>query len=382
MYIASQESFNEFIGRVSQSPLLAIDTEFLREKTYYPRLCLVQLATTDDVAVVDPFAVKDLSALGSMLDDERCVKIFHAGEQDISILWRETGVLARPVFDTQLAAALLGHVQQIGYGALVHSLCGVTLKKLDSFTDWSRRPLSESQLRYAAEDVSFLPAMYEKMVDMLKAKGRLSWLDEDFAALSDPSRYTVDPKERFRRLKRASSLSRHQLAAAQALAAWREEEAMRRDIPRKWVLTDEQVVEACKREATTIDELFMVRGMRERLSTRDARIVASLMAEALAKPESQWPEYDRSSRSERNVDASLDLMNALLRLRAKENDIAMQTLATHDDLTLLARGHDDDVEVLKGWRRSLIGNELKELLAGSLSLSLEDGELRVHRISL
>ena len=377
MYIDNQETLEAFVERARASSVLAIDTEFLREKTYYARLCLLQLATDDEVAIVDPFAVNDLHVLVPLLADRGIVKLFHAGGQDLEILYREVGMLPEPIFDTQVAAALLGHTQQIGYGALVHSVCGVNLKKVDSYTDWSRRPLSDSQLEYAADDVVYLPGIYREMCAMLDARGRREWLAPDFAELSDPARYEADPRQRFRRLKRVSSLSRRQLSAAREVAAWREEEAARRDVPRKWVITDEQIVEACKREARTIDELFMVRGMREKLPTRDARTVAALLRKGLDAPQDRWPVLDRASKSEPNVDAQLDLMEAVVRLRARENGIAMQTLASRDDLARLARGYTEEVDVLRGWRRAMVGEELLDLLAGRLALSLGEEGLRV-----
>lgn len=378
MYIATQENLAAFVERARSSSVLAIDTEFLREKTYYAKLCLLQMATDDEVVIVDPFEMDDLSVLAPLLTDERIVKLFHAAGQDLEIILREVGVLPRPVFDTQIAAALLGHTQQIGYAALVHAECGVSLKKIDSFTDWSRRPLSASQRDYAADDVVYLPRLYAGMRAALEEKGRLHWLDHDFEELSDPARYEANERERFRRLKRVSQLSRRQLSAAREVAAWRELEAQRRDVPRKWVVTDEQIVEACKREARTIDELFMVRGLSDRLSTKDARAVVSLISSALSAPPDTWPELDRCGKSEPNVDAELDLMNALVRLRAKENGIAFPTLASHDDLARVARGYREGVDLLRGWRRAIVGEELLELLDGRLALSL-DGGLKVER---
>lgn len=379
MYIATQENLAAFVERARTSSVLAIDTEFLREKTYYARLCLLQMATDDEVVIVDPFEIDDLSVLEPLLTDEGIVKLFHAAGQDLEIILREVGVLPRPVFDTQIAAALLGHTQQIGYAALVHAECGVSLKKIDSFTDWSRRPLSASQRDYAADDVVYLPRLYESMRASLVEKGRLHWLDHDFAELSDPARFETNERERFRRLKRVSQLSRRQLSAAREVAAWRELEAQRRDIPRKWVITDEQVVEACKREARSIDELFMVRGLSDRLSTKDARAVVSLISSALDAPPDTWPELDRCSKSEPNVDAQLDLMSALVRLRAKENGIAFPTLASHDDLARVARGYREGVDLLRGWRRAIVGEELLGLLEGRLALSLDGDGLVVER---
>ena len=380
MYIANQEDLEAFANRAMRSSVLAIDTEFLREKTYYAKLCLLQLATDDETAIVDPFEVDDLRVLAPLLENESVVKLFHAGGQDLEILLREVGVLPRPLFDTQVAAALLGHTQQIGYAALVHAECGVTLKKIDSFTDWSRRPLSDSQLEYAADDVAYLPRMYERMRAQLVELGRLAWLDRDFEDLADPKRYATNERERYRRLKRVSQLSRRQLAAAREVAAWRELEAQRRDVPRKWVVTDEQIVEACKREARTIDELFMVRGMSDRLSTKDARCVVALMSSALDAPPDAWPEPDRCGKNEPNVDAELDLMCALVRLRAKQNGVAFPTLASHDDLARVARGYREGVDVLRGWRRSLVGEELLRLLEGKIALSLSDGEVKVTEV--
>lgn len=381
MYIANQENLVAFVERAMRSSVLAIDTEFLREKTYYAKLCLIQLATDDEAVIVDPFSVGDLGALKPVLENESVVKLFHAGSQDLEILLREVGVLPRPIFDTQVAAALLGHTQQIGYAALVGTECGVTLKKIDSFTDWSRRPLSESQLEYAADDVLYLPRMYARMRAQLERKGRLSWLDRDFKEMSDPAKYATDERGRYRRLKRVSQLSRRQLSAAREVAAWRELEAQRRDVPRKWVITDEQIVEACKREARSIDELFMVRGMSDKLSTREARAVVSLMGSALDAPPDSWPDVDRCSKNEPNVDAQVDMMTAVVRLRAKESGVAFPTLASHDDLARVARGYRDNIDLLRGWRRSLVGEELLELLEGKLSLRLDGGDLKVDRIA-
>lgn len=381
MYIANQESLEAFALRAQSSSVLAIDTEFLREKTYYAKLCLLQLATDTEVVIVDPFSVHDLKVLRPLLLDESICKLFHAADQDLEIIYREIGVLPHPVFDTQVAAALLGHTQQVGYAALVNMLCDVQLKKVDSFTDWSRRPLTSSQLEYAADDVIYLPRLYAIMTETLKQKGRLEWLVRDFEELVDPKRFESDPRERYKRLKRGNQLSRKQLAAAREVAAWRETEAQRRNVPRKWVFTDEQIVEMCKREAATIDEMFMIRGVRERVSTRDARTVAALMKKAYEMPESQWPEIDRSTRNEPNVDAELDLMNALVRLRARENGVAMQTLASHAELCQVARGHLKKADVMRGWRYSIVGRELLDLLEGRISLSLSGGTVVVTRLS-
>ncbi len=376
-YIDTQEELEAFVLRAKGSPVLAIDTEFLREKTYYPNLCLLQLATEDEVAIVDPFGVEDLAVLAPLLTDESTVKLFHAGYQDLLILYREVGCLPCPVFDVQNAAALLGQSHQAGLATLLSAFLGVSIKKSDSFTDWTQRPLADTQMEYAADDVIYLPRLYREMKRLLEENKRIHWLDEEFAEMSDPERYIEKPYERYRHLKRGNQLSRRQMAAAREVAAWREREAMARDIPRRWVLTDEQVVEACKREAKTIDDLFMVRGVKQTLSMRDARKVVELMRRALASDESTWPRQETPQSCEPNVDSAVDLMEALMRVRAKEEGIAMQTLGCHGDLALVARGHLDETPLMRGWRRKTIGNDLMRLLAGEITLGLNGNELVV-----
>lgn len=378
MFITDQADLESFATRAHGSSLLAIDTEFLREKTYYAKLCLLQMQTDDETVIVDPFAVDDLTVLADVFTDPGVLKLFHAGSQDIEILYRVVGVMPTPIFDTQLAAALLGHTQQIGYGALVNLCCGVQLKKIDSYTDWSRRPLSPSQVNYAADDVVYLPAVYRKVSGQLASLGRTHWLDPDFAELVDPKKYAVNERARYRRLKRVGQLKPRQLSAARELAEWRELKAEHSDIPRKWVMTDEQIVEACKREARSIDELFMVRGLSDKLSTRDARAVVACIVRGLDTPMEDWPEHDRPARNEANVDVVVDLMSAVVRKRARENNIAFQTLCNHSDLAKVARGYRD-VAILQGWRRDIVGNELLDLLAGKLMVFVREDTVEVTK---
>ena len=379
MIIEDQRSLEEFVERARTSSVLAVDTEFLRDRTYYAKLCLIQLATDDEVVLVDPLRVKDLRALVPLLEDERVMKLFHAGTQDIEIIYRELGCLPRPLFDTQIAATLLGQTQQVGYGALVQSVCGVHLRKADSYTDWSRRPLSDSQQRYAADDVVYLPIMYASMKAELEkerapcvACGRFRRIDRPGALQGRSARALCAPQAHSRALR-----SPRQLSAAREVAAWREETAQRRNIPRKWVITDEQIVEACKRGARTIDDLFMVRGLESGLGCSDARQIVKRICIGLDAPEETWPRISKSSKNEVNVDVEVDLYSALVRLRARENDVAYQTLASRDDLVSIARGHDDDVELLRGWRRELVGDELLKLRSGAIVLGVREGRLAV-----
>lgn len=379
MLIDDDSQLKAFVKRCCTSPYMAIDTEFLREKTYYARLCLIQVAIEGEVAIIDPFAIKDIALLNDALTSSDVVKIFHASSQDIEILYHETGVVPRPVFDTQVAAALLGKSQQASYSSLVSSYCSVNLPKKDSFTDWSQRPLKDSQIRYAADDVVYLPQIYYDMVEVLNEKNRLHWLDEAFEEISSPEKYEIKPEERYRKLRRVNQLNARQMAAAREFAAWRELKAQKINVPRKWIVSDEQIVEACRREARTIDELFMVRGMRESLRAEDARQAVACIKKGLSCPKEQLPQVHEKPKNEHNVDIVVDLMNAVVHLRARENHIAPQTLAPQAELMKLARGHDDECELLKGWRYKVIGKELKELLKGKFSLRIADGNLEIIR---
>ena len=376
MYISTQNELIDFIARARSSEILAIDTEFLREKTYYPMLCLLQMATEDEDVIVDPFTIDSLEPIEELFADQNITKLFHAGSQDIEILYHEIGLIPRPIFDTQVAAALLGHSLQICYGSLVQSVCGVSLKKGDSYTDWSHRPLSKSQLAYAADDVIYLPRLYRKMSARLIELGRLDWLDSDFAELSDESRYINLPRERYKKLKRVNQLSRRQLSAARELSAWREETAIKRNIPRKWVLADEQIVEACKQEPDSLDALFLIRGMSTKLNTNDARQALAAIQRGLKADPSTWPKLDNANTNEASVDIEVSALETIVKLRAKENSIAPQVLASSGDLRDLARGYSN-AEVLKGWRYEIVGKDLLAFMEGKLELKIENGVLMV-----
>lgn len=379
MLIDTDDALDAFAKRCQESPYMAIDTEFLRERTYFAKLCLLQIAIKGEIAIIDPFPIKNLKVLAPALTNPNIVKIFHACSQDMEIIYHDLGVVPVPVFDTQVAASIQGKLQQASYASLVSSYCGVTLEKKDSYTDWSRRPLRPSQVEYAADDVRYLPSIWKTMLADLKKENRLNWLDTAFDEITDPAKYQVEPRERFRKLRRVNQLSPKQMAAAREFAAWREERAMKRNVPRKWVCSDEQIVEACRREAKTIDELYMVRGLRESLRTDDARRVVEAIRRGLECPKEDLPTFGNRNRNEENVDVVVDLMGAIVHLRAKENHIAVQTLAPHSELTKLARGQKKDCILLKGWRKKVVGEELLALVEGKFLLGLDGGNLKIVR---
>jgi len=380
VYLDTPEGLKGFIDRTAHSTVLAIDTEFIRERTYYPKLCLIQMATEGMRAIIDPLAINDLSPLVTLLKNPSIVKVFHAGDQDCAILYNALGIVPTPLFDTQHAASLLNTSQQTGLVNLVRHYCGVHLDKRDTFTDWLRRPLSAPQIEYALADVAYLPQIYHKMVKRLEQLGRLSWLDDDFERMSNEENYQVDMSKIWHKVKGAQSLSSRKLMLLQTLAVWRERIAQGKDYPRRWVISDEQLLEIVKREPQSISDLLEIRGLREKLGKFWAEELLSELKKAQAIPEELWPKREHGVPKTTEHVASLDLMMAIVRLRADENCITPTMLATRSDLVRLAVGDTEELPVLVGWRREIVGLELLELLAGRLSLHLKEGELRVSKI--
>ena len=375
LYLSTSEELAAFCDRASTCKVLAIDTEFLREKTYYPRLCLVQVAAGDDIAAVDPLRVKDLSPLAALLEAPDVTKVFHACSQDLEVLLDGMGVMCAPVFDTQLAAAFLGMRQQVSYGSLVEAYCGVHLPKAESLTDWSRRPLDPEQLAYAEDDVRYLPGIYERMLSELARRDRLSWVGPEMAELCDVSRVRRDPSEAYLRLRRSGSLTRRQLALAREVCAWRERTAAERDVPRKWVLSDEVVVEVCKRVPASLERLRRVRGT-EQLSERDARGVLAAVERGRSCPPEECPRVVKHLRPSPETEGVIDLMYAVLRLISERSGVTTQLIATPDDLLefLPDRGSS---RLAVGWRRELAGATLERLLSGEVGLTVKDGKIEL-----
>lgn len=377
MYISDSASLRDMVSRMRGAKLVAVDTEFMREKTYFARLCLVQLATEDLTALVDPLVIEDLSPLCELMNDTSVVKVLHAGSQDLEIFFRMCGHAASPVFDTQVAATLAGFPQQVGYGPLVSEMLGMKLDKGDTYTDWSRRPLSKTQIEYARNDVKYLPEIYAKLTERLEREGRTGWLEADFSRMADPATYTIVPEEQWRRVKRISSLNRRQLAVAREVAAWRENEAMRRDVPKRWVIGDESIIEIARRTPKNTDELLAIRGVNDKLGRSAATGLIEAVGRGVAVPDGELPSLGKRRRPPGDVDAAVDLMIAIVRKRAREHGVAMPLLACRDDLERLAAGDRDGHPLLEGWRASMVGKELVDLLDGRIELRLIDGELVV-----
>ena len=371
MLIVTDEELRAFAARAQSSDVLAIDTEFLRERTYYPQLCLLQLGTDDEQVAVDPFKVKDVDTLRELFCDPSITKVLHACSQDMEILLDVYGVLPRPLFDTQIAATYLGDRSQIGYAALVEEYCGVSLPKTESLTDWSRRPLDDKQLAYAYDDVRYLPAIWRQMRDRLTERGRLSWAACDFQTASEAQTYARDPREAFRKLRHVSGLSARQLAVAREVAAWREQTAQRIDRPRRWVLADELVVEVAKRMPRSVAQVERIRSLSSASRTTQAEIVRAV-ERGLACPEGELPSPQGHVRPTTDQESVCDLMYAVSRKVAESEDIALSTLCSRDDLMSFLL-HRDSSPVAHGWREEVLGLALDDLLVGKLGLTVRNG---------
>ena len=381
MYIRDAEALSEAVEALCSAPVVALDTEFMRERTYFARLCLIQMATTEASYLIDAIALEGkLEPLARVLGAPGVVKIVHAGSQDVEILLRATGSTVAPVFDTQIAATLAGFPTQVGYAQLVHDLLGVKIDKSDTFTDWSVRPLSEAQLVYAEADVLHLPAVYHLLHERLVREGRLGWLADDFERLADPATYEVDPREQYRRVKRASSLDRRSLAVLRELAAWRETEAQRRDTPKRWLISDESLIEVARRRPASAAELATIRGVNDRVASRNASAVLAAIEAGMAVPDDELPRLPKRDRIPADAQPVADLINAVLRVRAREHGVAPGLIASRDDLERFAAGDREGHPLSSGWRHTLAGAELGAILDGAVSVRVVDGKLAVSPV--
>lgn len=376
MLITTTQDLKTYVSQMLHHKILAVDTEFMREKTYYAKLCLIQIADEEGNAVLlDPLSIEDLSPLKELMCNDSIVKVFHAGSQDLEIFYQILGAPVAPHFDTQSAAALLGYRDQIGYGALVQEELGVALSKADSFTDWARRPLETSQLSYAQDDVIYLARMYPNIISKLETLDRLNWLDGELREQEQAQYFELDWDNLFRRVKKISSLSRRQLAVAREVAIWREQLAQKRNIPKKWVCSDETLIEIARRTPSTLDQIKGIRGASPLMAKSSEALFAAIQ-KGKDVPAEALPEIKKRPKPVEDLESRVDLMMALVRQRAKDNNIATTLLASRSDLEYFAENGEEG-RLMQGWRKDMIGSELVALLDGELSLSLEGGSLVV-----
>ncbi len=352
--IDSADALTAFVARAAHSTAVALDTEFMREKTYRAELCLLQLAYDDEAVCIDPIAIPDLSAIAPLMGSSSVIKIMHAARQDLEVLLPAVG-LVRPVFDTQIAAALAGHPSQVGYAELVRRLLGVDLSKAHTRTDWARRPLSPEQQEYALDDVRHLPALRASLLETLAVKGRLAWLEEELAALANADALRVDPDDAWRKVKGLPSLDEQRQRLAQSLAAWRERRAIERNRPRGWILDDVSLREIALRLPRTADALAALPEMQESVVRKCGEELLALVSEAgISDPPPPLP------RRERPDPAQLALVKRLADISAevaRSLELSPEVLATRRELEKLAAGRRD-VNLLRGWREEVVGKKL------------------------
>jgi ribonuclease D len=376
--ITTTEALAELCERLRQERFVTVDTEFMRERTYWPELCVVQLAGTSDVAVVDAEAEGiDLSPLGALLADQAVMKVFHAARQDIEIFVLKFGDVPRPLFDTQVAAMVAGFGDQAGYDALVSALTGGSIDKSHRFSDWSARPLSPAQITYAAADVTWLRGVYEKLLARLERDGRVDWVTEEMAVLSDPATYRPDPETMWERL-RPRSTNRRYLGLVRAIAAWREREAQRVNIPRQRLLKDETVLEIAATAPDSADALSRGRGISRGFA--EGRTGASLLAAiaaAVALPEEALPEAPRGRDGPRPSPALVSLLKVLLAAKCEQHNVAPKLLASSEDIDRLATEDAPDIQALHGWRHTVYGADAMALKAGQIALGVDGRRIRI-----
>lgn len=377
-YIDTPSKLSELCARIQAVPWIALDTEFLREKTYYPKFCLLQIATPEWVACVDPIALPRLDELFAVIYDPNITKVLHSSRQDLEIFYQLTGKLPTPIFDTQLAAPLLGYQDNPGYAMLVSHLLNINLNKAHTRADWSKRPLNAAEIQYAAEDVIYLCRIYEIMRDKLSALGRLDWLRPDFAELSNPALYQVVPEQAWRKIKGKNKLTGKQLSIIQALAEWRESTAQTENRPKGWLLRDELLFDIAKLQPETIPELAQVRGINERTVNRYGGALCKIIGAAKNRPPIPLHEDGRPAKKTQQQEAIVDLLTAIVRIRAEDNALNPNILASRKDLEALLLNQDDgECPLLHGWRYSMAGKELLGILRGELWLGIQQDTLQI-----
>ncbi len=375
--ITTTPELHNLCETLAASDFVTVDTEFLREQTFWPQLCLIQLAGRDAEAVVDPLAAGlDLAPFYKLMADRRVVKVFHAARQDIEIVYTKTGVVPAPVFDTQVAAMVCGFGESISYVNLVKRISGADIDKSSRFTDWSRRPLSEKQLVYALGDVTHLRDVYASLKSDLDASGRTHWLAEEMATLTNPETYDTDPDKAWQRLKLRVK-NKKSLAVLVELAAWRERLAQLQDVPRGRILRDDALYDIANQTPSTPEALGQLRTLSDGFGrSARAREILDAVKAGLARDTKTLPKLERSESLSAEATATLELLKVLLKSAAAEHRVAPRMIADSDALELLATEAEPDIPALNGWRRKLFGEDALRLKRGELALTLVNGEVR------
>jgi len=376
--ITKSQDVAQFCSEVSDAEYIAVDTEFVREKTYWPILCLIQIATPDQAVAIDPLANGiDLQPVYDLMTNTSVLKVFHSASQDMQVMFNASGNMIEPVFDTQIAAMVSGYGDQPAYATLVERIVGVTIDKRSQMTDWSRRPLTDNQVEYAIGDVTHLIHVYNKLTEKLNGSGRSNWAQEEMSHLRDRKLYDLDPRELWRRV-RLRRPTRRALAVLREITEWREVSAQRRDIPRGWVCKDEALAEIALNTPRTPSALERVRGINERFAHgRDGNALLDAVQVGLELPDDECPESEKGRMPLRGHETLVALLQALLKLRCDENGIAAQLVANRKELDRIATEVEPDVRTLAGWRREIYGNDALALKRGEIALTADGLTVRV-----
>ncbi len=368
----------EVCARLASAPFVAVDTEFMREQTFWPRLCLIQIASDGTEALIDSMAPGlDLTPFFELMVNERVLKVFHSARQDIEIVHHLAGVIPHPIFDTQVAAMVCGFGEAVSYSMLVKRLLNRNLDKTSRFTDWSRRPLSDRQLIYALGDVTYLRDLYPKLRAQLDKSERASWLNEEMGVLTDPATYELHPEKAWRRLKMRIKTPKA-LAVLMELAAWREREAQSQDVPRARILKDEALYDIASQAPRTAEDLGSLRTLHNGFARSvRGRAVLEAVGKGLERDPNTIPPIERGEPMPPEAQAVVDLLRVLLKSTAGRHGVAPKLIATGDELEEIARSDETDLPVLRGWRKKLFGDDALALKRGELALAIKKGEVAV-----
>ena len=381
--IADSTSLTKFCDRLIKSSYITVDTEFMRDQTYWPRLCLVQIANEHEAAAIDTLAKGiDITPLLNLLTNPRILKIFHAARQDLEIFYRLMGRLPSPIFDTQIAAMVCGFGDSAGYDTLVRKLTDETIDKSSRFTDWALRPLSQRQINYALGDVTHLRQVYIKLNEMLGQNNRHNWMDEELSILRDTKNYTFAPEDAWRRIKYRAPKPRF-LAILKEVAAWREIEAQNKDIPRNRIVRDESLIEISHHAPKTINDLSRARGLSLKKAEGSlGKALLNAVKVGLNVPSENLPEVKRDAPLPKGIGPITDLLKVLLKLKCEKHDVAQKLIATVNDMEQIAAfGQNANVPALQGWRQEVFGIDALRLRSGQLAMVIKDHNLELVEIN-
>lgn len=378
MLITNSADIADFCARAAKSEFVTVDTEFVREKTYWPILCLIQIATREEAVAIDPLAKGiDLGPVYDLMRNTSVLKVFHSASQDMQIMFNASGGMVEPVFDTQIAAMVSGYGDQPAYATLVQRIVGETIDKRSQMTDWARRPLTDNQVDYAIGDVTYLIDVYDKLNEQLEDAGRTTWAHEEMGHLRDKDLYDVDPRELWRKV-RLRRPTRRALAVLREITEWREVSAQNRDIPKGWICRDEALAEIALNTPETPAALERVRGVNERFANgRDGRALLEAVQIGLDVPDDECPDPEKGRPPLRGHETLVALLQALLKLRSDENGVAAQLIANRKELDRVATEDEPDVRTLSGWRREIYGNDALALKRGEIALTADGLSVRV-----